>query len=209
MTLLTIIQVFAVSVVPIALIKHKIIPQKFYLSLLVGVFLVIAGMTSLEDKSAFELGFRMDTAHSAVIAYAIISCIVVIFLILLAFIMKNKHASKWNEDPHFLFLFIPISFAQQFIFQGFILTKLQEVISPGAAILLTALLFGYMHTIYPKPLLSLILGTSAGVLFAALYTFYPNMFVASISHAILNFTAVYLGFFTFINRDGTPKKTNF
>jgi len=51
------------------------------------------------------------------------------------------------------------------------------------------------------------LGTCGGLLFATLYTFYPNFLLASISHSILNFIAVYFGFFTFINKAGLPKET--
>lgn len=64
-----------------------------------------------------------------------------------------------------------------------------------------------MHTIYPKPVFSMILGTLAGLLFATLYVIYPNLILASVIHAVLNFTAVYLGFFTFVDSEGVPEKT--
>ena len=75
------------------------------------------------------------------------------------------------------------------------------------AITVTALIFGYMHTIYPRPLLSMALGVLSGLMFAILYTIYPNILIVSVAHAILNFSAVYLGFFTFTDPEGKPRRT--
>jgi len=204
---LNLLEVFLISILPISLIKLKIIPSRFRLALLLGIFILLAGFIYLQGISLIQLGIKTNNLFSAITPYLSSVIISVLVLIVLSKVMRKKSAEKWYEDPHFLFLFIPISFAQQFLFQGFILFKLTSVFSSTIAIIITALIFGYMHTIYPEPFFSMILGTLAGLLFATLYAIYPNLLLVSITHSILNFTAVYLGFFSFVDSGGIPKKT--
>jgi|SRR3989344_6725143 len=191
------IEIFLISVLPISLIKFDLISKKFRLIILALIFVVVFFLVELHDISFYDLGFRTNNFYPAIFVYLIAVMIAVLFLIFLSQITKTKKAEMWYKDPHFLFLFIPISFAQQFLFQGFILYELQSIFPAVLAIVVSALIFGYLHTIYPRPVFSFILGTLAGLFFAMLYTLYPNLIISSIVHMILNFTAVYLGFFTF------------
>lgn len=202
-------EVFIVSIVPITLIKFRVISSKIRLLVLFWIFILLTALIYFQGISLLELGIRLDNLSSSVNLYFVAVIVSVVTLIILAKIMGTKKAEKWYEDPHFLFLFIPISIAQQFLYQGFILLKLDSVFPAVVAVAVTALIFGYMHTIYPRPLFSMILGTAGGLLFATLYVIHPNLLLASISHALLNFTAVYLGFFTFVDSEGAPKKTDF
>lgn len=197
-----------VAVLPISLIKFKIIFPKFRLFLLIGIFVLVSVLIYLENIPLNKFGMGADNFYLGALTYFVATVVSILFLIILAKIMGNKGAREWYKDPHFLFLFIPISFAQQFLFQGFILYKLNLTFGPLVAVVLTALIFGYMHTIFPKPLFSMILGTIAGLLFATLYTIYPNILMASITHSILNPIAVYFGFFTFRDSEGRLSKTH-
>jgi hypothetical protein len=201
------IEIFLISVLPISLVKFKIISSKFRLVMLAIVCFLLCALIYFQNISFANLGIRLDNFYSGMVIYYVTMILGILFLIILSEIMHTKSVEKWYKDPHFLFLFIPISFAQQFLFQGFILFKLNSVFNPFIAIIITALIFGYMHTIYPKPLFNMILGTIAGLLFATLFTIHPNIFLSSITHAVLNFTAVYLGFFTFLDSDNKPQKT--
>ncbi len=201
------LEIFLISILPISLIRFKILPRKFRLVLLAFVFLGVVALVFVHGLSFNQLGMRLDTFYSAMAVYVVAALAAILFLRFLGRKMKNTFATSWHQDPHFLFLFIPISIAQQFLFQGFILSRLQAVIPATAAILVTALIFGYVHTIYPRPLFSFFLGLVAGLFFAILYTLYPNLIASSIAHAVLNFTAVYCGFFTFTDQRGHPRKT--
>jgi|SRR3989344_769611 len=203
---LNLIEIFLISILPISLIRFKVISPKFRIFVLLGIFILSFFIIFFQHISFIEIGIRTDNFYPSIIVYSVSTIIAILFLITLAKITKNTHAQKWYKDPHFLFLFIPISFAQQFLFQGFILFKLNFIFNSLIAIIVTALIFGYMHTIYPRPLFNMILGTIAGLFFATLYTIYPNLFVSSITHSILNLIAVYLGFFTFRDSDKVPKK---
>ncbi len=194
---ITLLEIFLISILPISLIKFNVISPKFRLFLLAGVLILLFCFGSFQNRSV--------SFYSAAVPYSGAVIVVGAFLLLLARVMRNKRAKKWYKDPHFLFLFIPISFAQQFLFQGFILTKLNPLFGPLVAIVATSLIFGYMHTIYPKPLFSMALGIGAGLIFSTLYILYPNILVATIAHSILNFVAVYLGFFT-LNSKGIKRK---
>ncbi len=204
---LNLLEVFLISIVPISLIKFKVIPSRFRFVVLSGIFVLLLILIYFQGITLMQLGIRIDDISSTIVPYLFATIIAIFALIALSKIMRHGHAKEWYKDPHFLFLFIPISIAQQFLFQGFILLKLEGVFPTVFAVIITALIFGYMHTIYPKPIFSMILGILAGLFFATLYVIYPNLLSASISHAILNFTAVYLGFFTFVDSEGVPKKT--
>jgi membrane protease YdiL (CAAX protease family) len=102
----------------------------------------------------------------------------------------------WTK-PHFLFLFIVVSFFQEFAFRGFLMPLLKKIFSDGVTIvLLNALLFAVMHVIYPFPVIGLPLAFLGGIFFAALYHKYPNLILVTIAHSVLNFAMVWYGFFT-------------
>jgi membrane protease YdiL (CAAX protease family) len=62
-------------------------------------------------------------------------------------------------------------------------------------IFLNASLFALIHIIYINTDIVLPLTFIGGIGFAVMYYKYPNLVMISISHTILNFTAMILGFF--------------
>lgn len=205
---ISLFEVVCISVLPISLIRLGIIKAKYRLILLVLVCSIILYVLVHEQWNFKTLGLGIPFSIESIVSYGALTLFGILFLRGLAYVLKQKKVTDWHMDPHFVFLFIPISIAQQFIFQVFILTKLEYAfLNVPLAITSTALLFGFMHTIYPRPLLSMFLGFLAGICFALLFSLYPNIIEASISHAILNFTAVYFSFFTFLTREGKVQKT--
>ena len=80
-----------------------------------------------------------------------------------------------------------LSFLQELCFRGYLVKKLELVFdSVGLRILVNALLFAWMHVIYPDPLFSMAITFLAGLGFAAMYVAYPNMWLVAASHAVLN-----------------------
>ena len=200
-------EVFLVSILPISLIKLNLIAKKFRLILLFLVFSCVILIIRFQNIPLKVLGLRIDNISESFFIYLISTTIAIIFLFSLSRIFKNKKAINWYQDPHFLFLFLPISFAQQFLFQGFLFSQLSLIFGTILVVIINALIFGYMHTIYPRPLFSFYLGTLSGVFFGILNTFYPNILLLTITHAILNIAAVYFGFFTQTDINGLPQKT--
>ena len=189
------------------LIRYRVIPPAFRLVTLAWYVLVVFAY-ELSHSSLNELGLRSDNLQAGLLPFA--TCTLAMFLCLLLFsaILKTKKKFKWKKDPHFLFLFIPISIAQQLIFQVYLLQSLLEYTNPLLAIITTAALFGFLHTIYPRPWFNFLVTTAGGIVFASLYYLYPNILLASLSHMIVNVTAIYLGFFTMLTASGTPKVTS-
>ena len=69
--------------------------------------------------------------------------------------------------------------------------------SATAVIVWNALLFAGLHIIYPDLAISLPLIFAGGLGFASLYYVYPNLFLVSASHVVLNFFALLYCFFSF------------
>ena len=63
------------------------------------------------------------------------------------------------------------------------------------AILANAALFSLLHVIYGEPLLVLPVTFVGGLGFALLYREYPNLWLATASHAVLNFIGVFCNYF--------------
>jgi len=174
---------------------------------LAGFFIFIT-ILAATNASLFELGIRTDNLKAAVPVYAGTTAVMFFVLVVASKMLRTKNKFSWWKDPHFLFLFIPISIAQQFIFQAFLFQYLLLLLPFGFAAILVGLVFGLLHTIFPRATFNFVITSIAGTVFAILFYIYPNLILASLSHMILNFTAVYLCFFTLLEANKTPKRTS-
>ena len=203
--LLALFLVFMISVFPITLVKLGVVPRNFRFLVLFGVVLLVGVLGYWLQLGFWEYYAFSLVSFETVVWYGFMVVAAVYGLYFARFIFKTGKAHLWHKDPHFQFLFVPISFAQQFLFQGFILTILLGYFNPIVSVIVTAVLFGYLHTIYPRPVMSFFVGSIGGLLFASVFVLHPDLLVSSVAHSILNFTAVYLGFFSF--RYATPPAT--
>ena len=131
--------------------------------------------------------------------YAIFTIVGVGLLFFVSYIIPsfdNRPYYKWWEDMRFLALFIPISVLQEIIFRGILMKFLRHAFSsPMFIIILNASLFSLIHVIYDNSIFILPMTFIGGIGFAWIYYKYPNLILVSISHTVLNFTAMTLGFF--------------
>ena len=188
------------------LIRLDVVSVEYRLFLLFGVFaaLAILGFLTLSPST---MGLTGTDFMSGLAPWGIATSAMFIGILVLGTLLKHHCAEDPLHDPHFLFLFIPISIVQQFMYQSVLLQKLLQEVDPWAAIMICALCFGYMHTIFPRRLRNFVLATAGGALFSSLFYFYPNFALAILSHMILNFAAVYSGFFTLLTSEGKPRAT--
>jgi membrane protease YdiL (CAAX protease family) len=108
----------------------------------------------------------------------------------------GKPFLNWWKNAKFLLLFIPLSVLQEVIFRGVLMNMLRRVFTnPVFIIGLNASLFALMHVIYLNSAFVLPVTFIAGVGFAWMYYKYQNLVLISISHTILNFVGMILGFF--------------
>lgn len=189
-------QTFIIFVLPIFLLYFHILPMNWRFILLAVSSLLIYGIIKREDWSFEDMGVRHDNFKKATPFYLVFTILGLAAL----FIIANKAGFPDNDTPAFLIktwvFFLPVSFFQEFAFRSFLMPRLKMIYQKKYLIVLVnAVLFTLLHIIYPNLGLILPLMFVSGILFAWLYYKYPNLILVSVSHSILNVTAMLLGFF--------------
>lgn len=191
-------EIIFLFIFPPLLIYLHIIPKSIWFVALLIMFLIIPSIVIKEKWSLKSLGIRLDNISSGLLPYTIFTILGVLVMISIAQIVKSGTVENWWQDAHFQFLFLPISFIQEFAYRSFLIPRLKNFTrSPFLIIFLNAILFSLLHIFYPNPMVNLPLTFVAGLGFAALYYRYPNLILITISHCILNFLAVYYCFVGF------------
>lgn len=195
---LVLAQVLYLYILPTLLLFYRIVPGNFRVIVLFGVALLLYGIIKRSGWTYNDLGFKKDFIKD-ILPYMVFTIIGVLALVLMSELVpqiENRQAYEWWEDARFLLLFIPISVLQEVVFRGILMHMLKRAFSnPIFIILLNAALFALIHIIYIDAKIILPLTFIGGIGFAWIYYKYPNLVMISISHTILNFTAMVLGFF--------------
>jgi len=193
---LIITQIFLIFILPVLLLYFKILPVDWRYILLSVSALFIYGIVRREHWTHEDMGVRHDNFRKAFPFYLFFT---VAGIVLLFLIHHKINIQSANTNMFYLktfIFFLPVSFFQEFAFRSFLMPRLKEVYkNVYCVILLNAVLFALIHTVYPKLGIGLPLAFISGIFFAWLYFKYPNLVLISISHALLNLTAVLLGFF--------------
>ena len=193
---IAIAQVLFLFVLPIALLYHNIIPVSGRLYVLLFVSLLIYGVIKKEGWTEADFGLTFKTSAKAIKVYTVSTILALSAILLVSEYFELPPPTHWWTKPHFLFLFIVLSFFQEFAFRGFLMPLLGKIFPDTFTIVLVnALIFAGMHSIYPYPLVALPFAFIGGLFFSILYKKYPDLILVSISHSILNFAAVWFGFF--------------
>lgn len=184
-------------VLPIALLYFGVVPIEGRMFMLLVFSLLIYGSIKNDEWTPRDLGISITSAKKMWKPYTVATLLALVAVVLFAESLGMNGTSAWWENPHFLFLFLFVSVFQEFAFRGFLMPILSNIFPDTATIVtVNALLFSFMHAIYPFPHIGLPFSFVAGIFFAGLYKKYPNLILVSLSHAILNFAVVWYGFFT-------------
>lgn len=193
---LILIQVCCIFIIPILLIYFHIINPSWRMFVISSACLLMYGMVRKEKWTHEMLGLSHKTAKKHLIAYLVFTLFASFGIIFFADKLHMEVQSNWWMKPHFWFLFLFVSFLQEFAYRTFLLNLLHRVFKDRLGIvLINALLFTMLHIIYPIPQIMLPLAFIGGLLFAVMYEKYPSLILITGAHAILNFIAVLLGFF--------------
>jgi uncharacterized protein len=194
---LALVQIFFIFILPIALIATGIVPVSWRMLVLCISLLLIIGIVRHERISDADMGIR-NISFGALFFYTLFAIIGSLALWKGADVLMLSRSGIWWHDAHFVFLFLPVSLLQEIAYRGFLFPKLQVLFkNPTVIVLVNALIFGFLHVIYPFPLTMLIVSTIGGIGFSLLYYRFPNLLLVSAAHAVLNFVALYQGFFYF------------
>lgn len=189
--------ILGLYILPVVLVYYKTIKANYRLYSLGSIFVLTILISFLDKRSLFEWGIRTDNLFSSFAPYLLFLLIGLVVILLNAFFYKHKPVRLWWEDKHLLYMFIPISIAQEVVYRGFLTPVLNDVfISPFSSIIFNALLFTFLHIVfydfkYVLPLLFL-----GGLGFSGMYHYYPNLILISVVHCVFNFVAVRYGFFS-------------
>ena len=194
--LIELLQIILLFIVPVLLIYYKIIPFKQRKNTLIIVSLIVIAIIILEKTTLKQLGINLSNPTQYLLPYLLFTVIVLVSLVTLSKILKRKPQPNFFSQSHFIYGFIIVSALQELLFRGFLFPKLQTIFSGDYTIILVnAILFTLIHSIYSNDTISIVIIFIGGIGFAAIYWIYPNLILITISHAILNFVAVLYNFY--------------
>lgn len=157
--------------------------------------LILIGLQMLIDNYTFyQLGFRSDNLAHSLIPYFIFTLFSLIISIFIANYLDKNPIPNWWTLSHFQNRFIILSFFQELVYRGYLMTKLETIFSSVVMIILVnSLIYAFIHIIYSNKLRNFAITFIAGLFFATIYYYYPNIYLITISHAALNFFAILYG----------------
>jgi membrane protease YdiL (CAAX protease family) len=186
-------ELFLIFVLPIFLLLNGSIPLEHRKWLFLPVLLLIS-LSIWREKSNWswkKLGLRSDNLKKSFLPYLIGTLFGVVVLIGLALLLRRSPAHGWYLEPHFQFFFLLSSAFQEFTYRGYLVPKLEKMFTSSALqVLVNALLFTFLHSFFPNPQLVLPLTFIAGLVFTVVYKKYPNLYLITLAHSVLNFITV-------------------
>ena len=191
-----ILNLFFLFIVPIFIVYYQIIPFRYHRYVLFVFTILVIILTIKEKISLKNLGIYKNNPFKYYLPYSLFTLAGVIFIYIVAEFI-GREPLDWDAEYLYVLLVIPISFCQEFIYRGYLMNKLKIFFkSAGIIILINTLLFTILHIIFKDLLVIIPLAIISGAAFSWFYYKYPNLLLISISHSVLNFTAVLLyGFF--------------
>jgi membrane protease YdiL (CAAX protease family) len=189
-------QIVIVFIIPILLIHSGYLPISARAPTLVVLISILVFILFKEQWTWSMLGVQRHVNRRFLMAYVIFTALGILFIIQFGEGMGHEGMVQWWRHAHFLYAFFVVSLFQEVAYRGYLIPALGKFLrSPIQIVLSNAVLFTYLHTIFPNPLLALPLAFVGGVAFAVMYLKYPSLPLVIASHAVLNFVAVLYGFF--------------
>lgn len=189
------LQILYLFLIPVLLIYYDVISNNFRALLLLIVTILLYGIARFEKWSKEDFGLKKKWLKDFW-PYFIFTIIGVVFLLIAEEFEIGKPFLNWWKNAKFLLLFIPLSVMQEIVFRGVLMNMLRRAFSsPIFIIILNASIFSLMHVIYLNSAFVLPLTFIAGLGFAWMYYKYQNLVLISVSHTVLNFVGMILGFF--------------
>lgn len=104
---------------------------------------------------------------------------------------RKELLDLWYEIYRPLWLVFPVSIAQEIFFRGWLMQILRRKF-PGSvkAIILNAVIFALIHLIFPYREFLVPGAFLLGLSYAAIYYFYPNLILISLTHVLLNLLVI-------------------
>lgn len=190
-------QILGLFVIPVTLLASGIIPL-WYRFIVLALVVATVGMIMVSERwNAQDIGFRFDTLSRDALPYAFFTLIAIVGLFLYAMMLDTEIGRPLFGYGRAAILAILLSIAQEFLFRSFLIPKLSCLFHSRFIVACSnAILFSFLHILYPDFLPLFPIAFFGGLGFAAIYMAFPNVLLISASHAVLNYATALLGFFT-------------
>jgi membrane protease YdiL (CAAX protease family) len=138
-----------------------------------------------------EFGIRTDNLKKSFLPYTILAVVLSLGLIVSLRLFGQSMMSVYNTLYPSFWISIPISILQEIVFRGFGMYQLKKMFNkPIVVIVLNSIIFSLFHLLTPESLIFVPVSFITGLGFAAVYYYYPNLFLVSAVHTIVNFIPV-------------------
>jgi membrane protease YdiL (CAAX protease family) len=178
-----------IYVFPVVLLATGVIPFQWRFHVLVLMTLVAVGL-ALPRHSAVSLGLTMPRLRS-LLAWSILPSLILIVLAVLSDLgHRTFNPARLAFYLFFAFVSAP---AQEFLYRAFLFAELRAIQTPPKAIvLLSTVLFGFMHIIYRNPA-TVVLTLVVGLIWAVMFHATRQVCIVAVSHAALGIAAILFG----------------
>lgn len=190
--------ILLISIVgPFPLIMEKI-PKPFCYHVLSAIFVIVsivAGYQIIKGNWKLkDIGITKDYINRRSLLWygsALVLSIIVFFSL-----YRTEQVNDITIKT--IVLSFLVSAAQVVLYQGYLMKVGHEIFREKlwpVNVLMNVILYTYMHAFYSLSNLEYVLIVAAGIMFATLYRYFPNIFLVIILHFITNLQAIYLGVF--------------
>ena len=136
------------------------------------------------------MGIQTDNLLLSLLPWSILT---LVFAIGLFFVLQRYPIlfQLWHQLYPSVGILIFLAAAQELFFRGYLMKVLRGAFKrPVAVILIDAILFAAMHLVFAQRTILVPEAFIAGIGFAWIYYYYPNVILASLSHALLNWIII-------------------
>ena len=189
--------VVLVYIAPVLLVYTQVVPTEYRFVLLGVMVAVVLVLARVQGMSLRTLGFRTDNLRASANPYLFFTAGGVGILTTLTLVLGKEVLYTVPVVLLIVLVALPISAAQEFLYRSYLFPLLRQLSqSVVVVVVVNAALFALLHIIYANLVVVLPLTFVAGIGFAFMYQYYPNVILITLSHTMLNAYAVAFGFIT-------------
>lgn len=180
-------------ILPVLLLHLKIIPFSWRFYLLILTAIAILAISQLYKLSFVEVGLTTQRLRISFKVIALPTLASALLMLINYMIQGPRIDNSTYQLPFYLFFVGVSSPVQEFLYRGFLFAVFSRAkLAPWLMILLSSLLYSFVHLIY-QDVLTLLFTFISGVLWGIHYASYRNLYSIIFSHSVLGAVAILVG----------------
>jgi uncharacterized protein len=178
---------------PVLLILLALVPFTARFAVLIGIALVVLALSWLEGFSAVELGWTRNNLAASLKAISLPTLGSALLMLSYYLVHGPSIDNSGYHWTFYLFYMGVSSLLQEFLYRGFLFGIFSRAkLAIGLQILLSALLYSFMHVIY-RDVATVVLTLSMGLVWGWHYVKFRNLYSVTLSHSLLGAIAILMG----------------